>query len=132
MRGLFVAVLAAVSATKLLLAASAPADNGTIHVLLASYGAGVNPSLSGDATASVEAWCGGKAACTYTVCVCGYPESVCTASDPPCAPDPAPNSAKDFVVWWACTGDVPGHNRSCYLPEEAANEAVELGCTVRL
>jgi hypothetical protein len=108
-------------------AAAAPGPfNGTMTVLFASYGVNCNPSLVGDETAAVGAWCNGTQFCNFAVCVCG--DNTCAAGSPPCLPDPADNCAKDFSVTFRCSGDAPGVNRTLYIPAEADNSVAALTC----
>jgi hypothetical protein len=95
---------------------AAPAS---ITVTKAVYGG--NSDTPGDETAAAGSWCDGKTDCLYEVCVCG--DNTCGAGAPPCLPDPAPNQAKDFSIYWSC-GD--GRNFSCYLPAEADNQGLDL------
>lgn len=105
---------------------AAAGGNGTVTVLLASYGVSCNSALAGDATAAVSAFCDGSAACAYYVCVCG--DNSCPNGAPPCLPDPAQDCAKDFSVVWRCTADAPGTNRTIYIPAEADNLLANVTC----
>ena len=104
-------------------------SNGTVLVSTATYGSNCNAGLTGDATAAVAAPCNGLSTCSFQVCTCG--DNTCDGSHgpPPCLPDPAQGCAKDFSVTWRCSVDAPEWpNRSAYLPAEADNGIVLLGC----
>jgi hypothetical protein len=107
-RPAFLPVLAA-------LLGAGPAAAAGINVLTAWYGQSCN-TQNGNVSAHVKWRCDGRMSCTYGV-------------DAGQLGDPAPGCAKNFVVLYACQGQVD--LRLAQLPAEAHGRALTFGCEVK-
>ena len=97
-----------------------PEGHGLVTILEAKYGE--NCGVDDLVTNVLAAVCDGLTDCVFLVQVC---PGVKTG---PCLPDPAPNCAKTFYVFWSCSLDPVGSNRSVFIAPEANMHVVNITC----